>query len=78
MESPRPTLRMFLPTIHSLAKAGEMRRALDVVNMMRRSGCICTVQTYNTLITGLVEKASGTLLNEISVLSIFSILLVLI
>ena len=52
----RPTTRTFLPIIHGFARAGEMRRALEIFDMMRRSGCIPTVHTYNALILGLVEK----------------------
>jgi pentatricopeptide repeat protein len=45
-----------MPIIHGFARAGEMRRALEIFDMMRRSGCIPTVHTFNALVLGLVEK----------------------
>ena len=45
-----------MPIIHGFAKAGEMRRALEIFDMMKMSGCIPTVHAFNALIVGLVEK----------------------
>ncbi|CAA2989489.1 pentatricopeptide repeat-containing At5g04810, chloroplastic [Olea europaea subsp. europaea] len=50
------TSRTFMPIIHAFAKSGETRKALNIFNMTRRSGCIPTVHTFNALILGLVEK----------------------
>lgn len=52
----RPSSRIFRLVIYGFAVAGDMRKALEILDTMRRTGCIPAVETYNVIILGLVRK----------------------